>query len=110
MAPVWAVYRDGKLLTTVEAGSRKTRCFEADSRAYFTIDHSGEDGTFGVRGRAHAKVINDQALAIELTKESLQKYLGTLESPMAEALLKDAQAGETAVVELTPLKFAAWSY
>lgn len=110
VAPVWVLYQDGRLFTTVESGSRKTRCFEADDRVYFTIDHSGPEGTFGVRGPARAKVIEDRELAIQLTKQSLQKYLGSEEGPMAEALLKDAEAGETAVVELVPLKWAAWSY
>lgn len=110
VAPVWVLYENERLWTTIEAGSRKARRLAEDDRAYFAIDASGPTGTYGVRGRAHARVMTDRALAEKLTRQSLLKYLGTEEGDMAEAMLRDAREGETAVVELTPVKWAAWRY
>lgn len=110
VAPVWFIFEKEKLWITVETGSRKTQRLRDDERVYFTIDTSGPEGTYGVRGRARARVRVDQELSERLTRECLLKYLGTLEGPMAEALLGDAKKGDTAVLELEPVKYAAWKY
>ena len=111
VAPIWVLYQDEKLWVTIEAGSRKARRFAADDRVYFTIDHSGEDGVFGVRGPAHAKVLGvDKARAEDLVRQGLRKYLGSEEGEIAERLIKEAQDGHTTVVEITPLKYAGWRY
>lgn len=108
--PVWFVLENDQLVTTVEKGTRKARRLQADNRCYFTIDTSGPDGTYGVRGRAHAHLSSDQALAERVLRASLLKYLGSEEGPTAEALLQDAAEGNLVTVQVEPIKFAAWRY
>ncbi len=108
--PVWFILQDGHLITTVEKGSRKATRLGADNRCYFTVDTSGPAGTYGVRGRAHASISEDQELAEQILRASLRKYLGSEEGPTAEALLADLAAGDIVVVRLEPVKYAAWEY
>ncbi|MBN9415331.1 MAG: pyridoxamine 5'-phosphate oxidase family protein [Candidatus Eremiobacteraeota bacterium] len=108
--PVWFIFQDGQLLTTVEKGSRKAVRLQADNRCYFTIDTSGEGGTYGVRGRAHVSQSTDQHLAERILRASLRKYLGSEEGPTAEALLQDIAEGNLVVLHLQPVKYAAWKY
>lgn len=60
VAPVWFLFEKDRLWTTVARGSRKERRLLADQRVYFTIDTSGAQGTYGVRGRAQARGPIDQ--------------------------------------------------
>lgn len=108
--PVWFLLYQGRLVTTVEKGTRKARRLKADNRCYFTIDTSGPQGTYGVRGRAHAHLSDDQSLAERILRASLRKYLGSEEGPTAEGLLQDAAEGNLVTVQVEPVKFAAWRY
>lgn len=108
--PVWFVFENDRLVTTVEKGTRKAVRLQADPRCYFTIDSSGPGGTYGVRGRARAQLSEDQALAERVLRASLRKYLGSEEGPTAEALLQDAAGGELVTLQLEAVKFAAWRY
>jgi len=66
---------------------------------------------FGVRGRAHARLLEaDATRAEELVRLGLRKYLGGEEGEIAERLIKEARDGHTAVVEVVPLKYAGWRY
>jgi hypothetical protein len=110
--PVWHVFEDGLFRVVVGATSRKARLLRADRRAYFTVDTGGARGdTRGVRGRAHVRVIDgDVPLALDVCRKALVKYTGTDEGPYAEEMLNWARDGQMSVVELTPLRFAAFSY
>lgn len=111
VAPVWVIYEGERLWATIETDSHKARRFQADSRVYFTIDHQGAEGTFGVRGPARAQVLEPSPeLAEELVRKSLRKYLGTEVGEIPERLIEDARNGSTAVVEITPEKYAGWRY
>jgi pyridoxamine 5'-phosphate oxidase-like protein len=110
--PVWHVFEDGVFRLGVTKTSVKARRLRAEPRAYFTVDTgSGPGGTRGVRGRASVRVVDgDVGLAVDLTRKQLLKYMGTDAGPLAEELLTWAREGNTSVVELTPLRFAAFSY
>jgi Pyridoxamine 5'-phosphate oxidase len=110
--PVWHVYEGGVFRIIVGAASRKARVLRADPRAYFTVDTGGTTGdTRGVRGRASARVIDgDVPLAVDVCRKALVKYTGSDEGPYANEMLTMARDGEMSVVELTPQRFAAFSY
>ena len=108
--PVWFLYEGDRLWTTIGTDSLKARRLREDGRAYFTIDSQAEGNIRGVRGRARATVGEDRERTIELQRALLQKYLGSEEGLIAEALLRDAQDGSSAVLELEPLKYLAWGY
>lgn len=110
--PVWHVFEDGVFRLGVTKTSVKAQRLRAEQRAYFVVDTgAGPGGARGVRGRASARVIDgDARLAVDVTRKQLLKYLGTEQGPLAEELLKWAHEGNTSVVELTPLRFAAFRY
>jgi len=45
-----------------------------------------------------------------VTRKGLAKYTGTDEGPYADEMLKWAREGGMSVIELTPLRFGAFSY
>lgn len=110
--PVWHVFEGGVFRLVIGAASHKARVLRADRRAYFTVDTAGTSGdTRGVRGRASVRVIDgDVPLAVGVCRKALVKYTGTDEGPYANEMLKLARDGGMSVVELTPLRFAAFSY
>lgn len=106
--PVWFLHEGDRLVTTIGTDSLKARRFQEDPRAYFVVDTQSETGIRGVRGRARATVHGERT--VELQRQLLQKYLGTEEGEMAEALLRDAQEGSSATLELLPEKYLTWGY
>jgi hypothetical protein len=110
--PVWHVFEDGVFRLIVGTDSTKATRLRADGRAYFTVDTGAASGAArGVRGRATARVIDGNVdLAVDVCRKELVKYTGSDEGPHAEELLKWSRSGEMSVVELTPLRFAAFGY
>jgi hypothetical protein len=110
--PVWHLFENGVFRLGVTKTSVKAQRLRVEPRAYFIVDTgAGPSGARGVRGRASARVIDgDVGLALEVTRKQLLKYMGTEQGPLADELLKWAREGNTSVVELTPLRFAAFSY
>src|SRR5262245_50620270 len=110
--PVWHVYEAGVFRVAAGNTSHKASVLRKNPRAYFTVDTGGNYGeTRGVRGRASVRVIDrDVELAVDVTRKGLLKYTGTDTGPYGDAMLKGARADRQAVVELTPLRFGAFSY
>jgi Pyridoxamine 5'-phosphate oxidase len=110
--PVWHVFEGGVFRIAVGRTSHKAQVLRAEGRAYFTVDTGGTTGDArGVRGRARARVIDgDLPLALDVCRKALVKYMGSDAGPYADEMLKWARDGGMSVVELTPLRFAAFSY
>ena len=110
--PVWHVYEAGVFRVAAGNTSHKASVLRKNPRAYFTVDTGGNYGeTRGVRGRASVRVIDgDVQLAVDVARKGLLKYTGTDTGPYAEEMLKWAREGGMSVVELTPLRFGAFSY
>jgi hypothetical protein len=108
--PVWFWFEDEKLWTTIARDSLKARLIERSPKTYFTIDTDGPKDIRGVRGKAQARIHDDIPRTVDIATKQLIKYLGSTEGWMAELLLKDAAEGQTRTLELTPLKYVAWTY
>lgn len=108
--PVWFWFEDEKLWTTVARDSLKARLIGKSDKTYFTIDTDGAKDIRGARGKAQARIIDDVPRTVDIATKQLLKYLGSTEGWMAELLLKDAREGQTRTLELTPLKYVAWTY
>jgi hypothetical protein len=110
--PVWHVFENGVFRITVGAESHKAKLLRGNGRAYFTVDTGAAYGEArGVRGRANARVIDGNVdLAVEVARKALLKYTGTDRDSHADEMLKWARGGGMSVVELTPLRFGAFSY
>jgi Pyridoxamine 5'-phosphate oxidase len=112
VTPVWHVFERGLFRVAAGTTSHKVNVLRANQRAYFTVDTGGNYGDArGVRGRATVKIIDgDVDLAIDVARKGLLKYTGTDKGPVADEMLEWARAGGMSVVELTPLRFGAFSY
>lgn len=108
--PVWHLFEGGVFRLLVDKTSVKARVLRATPRAYFTVDTAAGGHARGVRGRASARVVDDVALAVDVCRKELIKYMGATEGGFAEEMLGGARSGAMSVVELTPLRFAAFSY
>ena len=110
--PVWHVFEGGVFRVAAGQTSHKANVLRANPRAYFTVDTGGVYGDArGVRGRADVRVIDgDVALAVDVARKGLLKYTGTDKDPHADEMLKWARDGGMSVIELTPLRFGAFSY
>src|SRR5215467_12163577 len=110
--PVWHVYEDGVFRVAAGVSSHKANVLRKNQRAYFTVDTGGSHGdTRSVRGRANVRVIDgDVRLAVDVARKGLVKYTGTDSGSYADDMLKWARDGGMSVVELTPLRFGAFSY
>lgn len=108
--PVWFVYDDGLLWTTVERTGRKAKLLRGSGKVYFTIDKADPQiGSRGVRGRGVAELIEDNSLTIEVIRKQLLKYRGTLEDDYAKDFLGNVAPNQI-VVKIRPLWFGAWDY
>jgi hypothetical protein len=112
VTPVWHVFENGLFRVAAGTTSHKVNVLRANQRAYFTVDAGGNYGDArGVRGRATVKIIDgDVDLAIDVARKGLLKYTGNDKGPYADEMLKWARAGGMSVIELTPLRFGAFSY
>lgn len=113
VVPVWHIFEDGVFRVAAGTTSHKANLLRANPRAYFTVDTGGATygDTRGVRGRAEVRVIDgDVKLAVDVTRKGLLKYTGTDKDSHADELLKWAHDGGMSVVELTPIRFGAFSY
>jgi len=110
--PVWHVFEGGVFRVAAGKSSHKIKVLRANPRAYFTVDTGGADEqTRGVRGRATVRIVDgDIGLAVDISRKGLLKYTGTDSDSYADEMLKWARDGEMSVVELTPLRFGAFSY
>jgi nitroimidazol reductase NimA-like FMN-containing flavoprotein (pyridoxamine 5'-phosphate oxidase superfamily) len=110
--PVWHVFESEVFRIAAGKSSHKANVLRASQRAYFTIDTGADaEATRGVRGRAQARVIDGEAgLAVDVARKALLKYTRTDTDSYAEDMLKWARSGNVSVIELTPLRFGAFSY
>ena len=105
--PVWFAYEDGSLWAVVERTSRKARVLRKNTKVYFTIDKSAYPPK-GVRGRGSALLIEDDSLALKVTKKHLLKYHGTIDDDYARGFLDSRH--EQVVVRVSPIYLATWDY
>ena len=110
--PVWHVFEGRRLSRRSRREFPQGQVLRANPRAYFIVDTGGaHEQTRGVRGRATVRIVDgDIGLAVDISRTGLLKYMGTNSDSYADEMLKWARDGEMSVVELTPLRFGAFSY
>jgi nitroimidazol reductase NimA-like FMN-containing flavoprotein (pyridoxamine 5'-phosphate oxidase superfamily) len=109
--PVWHLFEGERFRVAVARRSHKATVLRASRRAYFTVDTDAEGESRGVRGRADVHVVDGHAdLAVEISRKTLLKYTGTDQDDYARQTLGWAAAGDMSIVELSPRRFAAFSY
>jgi len=107
--PVWYYYSRGKFLVAIDRAGRKAQTLQKNPLVYFLVDESSRrKGTLGLRGKGTAKVIDDPLYATKVTRRNVKRYLGTLESKTAKAIL--AMGPDSCVIEITPSYIATWKF
>jgi nitroimidazol reductase NimA-like FMN-containing flavoprotein (pyridoxamine 5'-phosphate oxidase superfamily) len=105
--PVWFLYMEGKFLVAVDRDGTKARAIRDNPGVYFLVDVSSGPPR-GVRGRGTAKVIDDPALATDVTSRCAKKYLGSTRSKKAREIIEMGK--ESCVIEITPAYMATWKF
>ena len=107
--PVWYYYSGGKFLVATDREGRKAKVLQKNPVVYFLVDESSrERGTFGLRGKGIARVIDDPLYATRVTRRNVKRYLGKLQSKTAKAIL--AMGPDSCVIEITPSYLATWKF
>jgi general stress protein 26 len=111
---VW-FYHDknsGKIYATTHKESRKVQNIRKNpDKIYFSIDDAdfSTEGLKGVKGRARATIISeDRRKVISVEEKICLKYLGTLDDPWAEQLVRNAADGTYLGIEIEPKFFSAY--
>jgi len=102
---LWYLYRDGMLYCATVEDARVVKYLENEPRCGYEIA-ADLPPYCGVRGQARAKIDPDQGP--EILEALLYRYLGGLENPLAENLLKDVDR-EVALV-LDPINCFQWDF
>lgn len=102
---LWYLYEDGCLKCATQASARVVAYLRNDPRCAFEI--AGDVPPYcGVRGQARATI--DDAAGPDMLESLLVRYVGDLELPLAQQLLKRKNA-EIALV-IRPLQVFAWDF
>jgi hypothetical protein len=104
---VWFLYKEGRFLVAVDRDGTKARAIRDSPGVYFLVDVSSGPPR-GVRGRGAAKVIDDPALATDVTSRCAKKYLGSTRSKKAREII--GMGKESCVIEITPAYMATWKF
>jgi general stress protein 26 len=110
--PLWFLYdkKSGKIYISTQNTTRKIHnLHKISDKVYFSID----DENFpykGVKGRGNARVSEDKNFNIPVTEKIILKYLGTLDNPLEQMIMDNANKGIQVVIEITPKFFSAWDF
>jgi nitroimidazol reductase NimA-like FMN-containing flavoprotein (pyridoxamine 5'-phosphate oxidase superfamily) len=97
----------GRFYVATDRQGTKARVLRKNPDIYFLVDESPSP-TFGVRGKGTARVVDDPDYATRVTRRNAKRYLGTLQSKTAKALL--AMGPSSCVLEIMPRYMATWKF
>jgi len=102
---LWYLYQDNLLYCATQRFAKIVSYLTRDSRCAFEI--AGEEPPYcGLRGQAKAKI--DENFGVEILQRLLVRYLGGVESDLAQTLLQKSES-EVAIV-LEPIRIYTWDY
>ena len=107
--PVWYVFDPSKEIFYIETSkySKKKKNVETNNIIYFCIDEPHIPYK-GVRGKGKIKIYEDIDTVVRICENNMKKYLGSLDHPMAKALVNLAKSGESVGIEISPMYFSTW--
>ena len=105
MLSLWFRYRDGRLLCATSADADVVSYLEHDDRLAFEV--STNDPPYrGVRGHGRATITPDPGK--DLLRELADRYLGSVETPLARRLLSGDR--EEVTIEIEPAVVYGWDF
>ncbi|MGE5634071.1 MAG: pyridoxamine 5'-phosphate oxidase family protein [Deltaproteobacteria bacterium] len=107
--PVWYVFDPSKEKFYIETSkySKKKKNLENNEIIYFCVDEPNIPYK-GVRGKGKIKIHEDIDTVVPICENNMKKYLGSLDHPMAKALVNLAKSGESVGIEISPMYFSTW--
>ena len=64
----------------------------------------------GVKGKGKVKIHEDNNHNIPIAEKIMVRYLGSLEHPMAKALMSSVKNGDSVILEISPSYYSTWDY
>jgi general stress protein 26 len=110
--PTWFLYnnKESKIYTATQKMAKKVQNIRRNpDKIYFSIDDENYPYK-GVKGRAVATISEDIQKNLPIVEKIDIKYLGTLEHPLANMIIKNTRSGTEVVIEITPKFFSAWDF
>ena len=107
--PVWFLYENEKLYVETSKTSKKVQNIQQKNMVYFCIDDENLPYR-GVRGKALVKISTDVEDNIPIAERIMIKYTGDLENKVAKVLMDGVKAGQSAILEISPVYYSTWDH
>jgi nitroimidazol reductase NimA-like FMN-containing flavoprotein (pyridoxamine 5'-phosphate oxidase superfamily) len=107
--PVWYHYANDRIYLMSTKETVKVRNMNHNKTVYFSVDTDAMPNR-GVKGKGTASMIKDPNKAISLSEKIVAKYLGDVNSKMANSMIDEVRKGSEVLVEITPQFFSTWDY
>lgn len=109
--PAWYYYDPSKEMIYVETSKqgKKTSNLRKNEIVYFCIDDPNPPYK-GARGKGSVRVHEDINFNVPIAEKLMVKYLGSIEHPMAQALLNMQKGGQSIILEINPKYYSTWDY
>ena len=82
---------------------------DANNIIYYCVDDPSPPYK-GVRGKGKVKIHEDISHNIPISEKIMIRYLGSLEHPMAKALMSSVKNGDSVILEISPSYYSTWDY
>ena len=103
------MYENEKLYVETSKTSKKVQNIQHKNTVYFCIDDENLPYR-GVRGKALVKVSTNVEDDIPIAERIMIKYTGDLENKVAKILMDGVRAGQSAILEISPLYYSTWDH
>lgn len=109
--PVWFLHDDAAQKIYFDTGkeARKLANIRRKPKVYFSVD-TEEYPYKCVKGKADASVSESADRNVPIVERICQKYLGSLDHPLAKDLVGMAKNGTSVVLELTSRFYSTWDF
>jgi nitroimidazol reductase NimA-like FMN-containing flavoprotein (pyridoxamine 5'-phosphate oxidase superfamily) len=107
--PVWYEYVNNKIYFMSWKGALKVRNVKQNKTVYFSVDTDAMPNT-GVKGKGTATLVKDTGKILSVSEKIIAKYLGDINSKMAQGMMDEVKKGSEVLVEITPHYFSTWDY
>jgi general stress protein 26 len=109
--PTWFYYDTQKSRMYIETSKqgKKTSNLRKNEIVYFCIDDPNPPYK-GARGKGSVKIHEEINFNVPIAEKLMVKYLGSIEHPMAQALLNMQKGGLSVILEISPKYYSTWDY
>jgi general stress protein 26 len=109
--PTWYYFDNTNNRFYIETSkqSKKTENLHKNNTIYYCVDEPNIPYK-GVRGKGRVKIHEDINHNIPIAEKIMVRYLGSLEHPMAKALMSNVKNGDSVILEISPRYYSTWDY